>query len=148
MPKALALPSTRVEEATAASSTKSAKRERQTLRYAMPMRTGKAVALRRQNSKASGSARVPKRSCGASEQRWQHVRSSAVGIIDRSEPASSRPTRHSREWSAMRGELCALGPVDITHETPGETADMLDDILSGRRPTTMSKNATGARTAR
>ena len=141
MPKALALPSTaQLEEANRRLQHEIGERERAdaALRDANA-ELEQRVALRTAELESEvAQRRRTEEILRASEQRWRSMfEGSAVGIAltDRNRRFVAANEAFQRMVGYGEEELCALGPVDITHEDDrAETADMLDDILSGRRP--------------
>ena len=141
MPKALALPSTaQLEEANRRLQHEIGERERAdaALRDANA-ELEQRVALRTAELESEvAQRRRTEEILRASEQRWRSMfEASAVGIAltDRNRRFVAANEAFQRMVGYGEEELCALGPVDITHEDDrAETADMLDDILSGRRP--------------
>jgi PAS domain S-box-containing protein len=141
MPKALALPSTaQLEEANRRLQHEIGERERAdaALRDANA-ELEQRVALRTAELESEvAQRRRTEEILRASEQRWRSMfEAFAVGIAltDRNRRFVAANEAFQRMVGYGEEELCALGPVDITHEDDrAETADMLDDILSGRRP--------------
>jgi PAS domain S-box-containing protein len=141
MPKALALPSmAQLEEANLR------------LQHEIAQREQAEAALREANSELErrvarrtaeletevGQRRRTEEILRASEQRWRSMfEASAVGIAltDRNRRFVAANQAFQRMVGYSEQELCALGPVEITHEDDrAQTAEMLDDLLSGRRP--------------
>ena len=141
MPKALALPSmAQLEEANRRLQHEIGERERaQAALRDANAELERRVALRTAALETEvGQRRRAEEILRASEQRWRSMfEVSAVGIAltDRNRRFVAVNEAFQRMVGYSEDELCALGPVDITHEDDREeTAAMLDDILSGRRP--------------
>src|SRR5712675_3733512 len=141
MPKALALPSTaQLEEANRQLEYEIGERERAqaALRNANAELEQRVAARTAELESEVAQRRRTEEILRASEQRWRSMfEASAVGIAltDRNRRFVAANEAFQRMVGYGEEELCALGPVDITHEDDrAETAYMLDDILSGRRP--------------
>jgi PAS domain S-box-containing protein len=141
MPKALALPSmAQLEEANRRLQHEIGERERaQAALRDANAELERRVALRTAELEAEvGQRRRTEEILRASEQRWRSMfEASAVGIAltDRNRRFVAANEAFQRMVGYTEEELCAVGPADITHEDDREeTEEMLDDLLSGKRP--------------
>lgn len=141
MPKALALPSmAQLEEANGRLQHEIGERERAeaALRDANAELERRVVLRTAELEAEVAQRRRTEEILRASEQRWRSMfEASAVGIAltDRNRRFVAANEAFQKMIGYTEQELCALGPAEITHEEDrAETEEMLDDILSGRRP--------------